>query len=94
MALSEYKMKQLCRCVGCHKSGMTEKKHGSSCCFTPNVTFKTKNINVTQYESTESSQKILPVYPETEGLTSKYLRKLILPIILIWLSFTVIRQIN
>ena len=46
MALSEYKMKQLCRCVGCHKSGMTEKKHGSSCCFTPNVTFKTKNINV------------------------------------------------
>ena len=39
-------MKQLCRCVGCHKSGMTEKKHGSSCCFTPNVTFKTKNINV------------------------------------------------
>lgn len=39
---------------------------------------KQKNLAVTQYEK---DGKIFAVYPETEGLTSKFLRKLLQPII-------------
>lgn len=46
MGLSEYRMNELCECVACQKSGITEKQHGSSCCFKPNVTFRTKKENL------------------------------------------------
>lgn len=40
---------------------------------------RTKNFSVTQYEK---EPIILPVYSETEGITSKYLRRLIKPLLL------------
>ena len=61
-------------------------KVGSEWLFAGKVNYdfraKSKTLSVTQYENPSADRPlILPVYPETEGLTSKYLRKLIKPLI-------------
>ncbi len=57
-------------------------RHGEEFLFAGKVNWdfknKSKTLSVTQYET---DPIIMPVYPETEGLTSKYLRKLIKPLI-------------
>ncbi len=61
-------------------------KPGDEWLFAGRINFdfknKTKNFSVTQYEKESSSGAlILPVYSETEGLNSKYLRKINQPLI-------------
>lgn len=61
-------MSNHCSCPSCHKYGAPASYHKSSCCFTPDVSFRKKNIKSTvreRYCSSECEIKAFRLFKKT-----------------------------